>query len=350
MTQQDHFLIIGGGVGGLCLAYHLLERGASVTLIDRDSNHSSAVAAGMINPLVFRRMTKSWRADELIPFAGNFYRNVETQTNTSFFHPIVIRRFFSSDQERGFWMDKQHEQAFTAYMEPLTDDDLNYNVFRLKNDFGSGRVLNASWVNTPVFLSALRKLISERAEVITKEFSYDDVDPVTGSYHNTRYTGIIFATGFENKLNAWFASFPVQTTKGEVLTIKHSALPEDFSVNRKCFVLPIGNSSFRIGATYAWDDDKPITTPEGKKEILEKLTALTDEIPEVIDHLAGIRPTSPDRRPIIGRHPQFKHLYLFNGLGTKGYMIAPLLSNEFAGYLNGENDLSPEVDLIRFLK
>ena len=75
MAQK--ILLVGGGLSGVCIASELVKRGAQVTLIDSGINHSSKVAAGMINPLVFRRMTKSWRLDDFLPFLFAFYRDLE---------------------------------------------------------------------------------------------------------------------------------------------------------------------------------------------------------------------------------------------------------------------------------
>jgi glycine/D-amino acid oxidase-like deaminating enzyme len=69
---------------------------------------------------------------------------------------------------------------------------------------------------------------------------------------------------------------------------------------------------------------------------------------EVLQQVAGIRPTVPDRRPILGRHPIYSNLSLFNGLGTKGYMMAPLLSKEMCLYLLENKSLHKEVVIDRF--
>ena len=45
---------------------------------------------------------------------------------------------------------------------------------------------------------------------------------------------------------------------------------------------------------------------------------------------------------------QFEKLAIFNGLGTKGYMIGPLLAKEFVDYLLEGNELDQEVKLERF--
>ena len=75
--ESQHVLIIGAGLAGTSLAHQLLAKGHRVQLIDRGTNHSTAVAAGMVNPMVFRRMNKSWRLDEFISEARNFYLQLE---------------------------------------------------------------------------------------------------------------------------------------------------------------------------------------------------------------------------------------------------------------------------------
>ena len=48
--------------------------------IAKNVNFSSRIAAGIINPLVFRRMTKSWRVDDFIPFLKSHYKELEELT------------------------------------------------------------------------------------------------------------------------------------------------------------------------------------------------------------------------------------------------------------------------------
>jgi glycine oxidase len=349
-SKSEKILIVGGGVGGCSLAFHLINSGVDVTLIDSGTNKSSVVAAGLINPLVFRRMTKSWRADELLPYAAQFYRTLEDYSRSSFYHPITIRRFFSSEQERGFWKAKQELPEFSVYMTKISEGDIKYALYSTKNDFGSGRVKQSAWVNAPIFLLAIQSYIAERGHLCTALFDYAALDPEVGDYQGIHYDKIIFAEGYQARHNPWFQQLPVQSTKGEVLTVVSDQLPPEDSINRKCFVLPTGNGQYRIGATYSYNAEEADITEAACSEILEKLSYLSDVVPTVIDQNAGIRPTSPDRRPIIGQHPAKKRLYIFNGLGTKGYMIAPLLAAEFSEFVLNGSPLHPEVDLNRFKK
>lgn len=341
-------LIVGGGLAGSCLAIHLLERKHNITLLDSGENHSSRVAAGLINPLVFRRMTKSWRVDEFIPFAETFYQSLESTTSSRFFHPIVIRRFFSSQQEREFWNKKVQDPLFHSYMNEVTEEDESSN--QPLNNFGSGRVKKASWVDTVRFLSVSHAYFKKTLDYRVESFDASKFHPETDhlQYKGEVFDAVVFCQGYLGITNPWFNYLPLNQTKGEVLTIQSSTLPTDESWNRKCFVLPIANSTFKVGSTYVWNTSSLNITEEGKNLILENLSVLTLEKVEVIEQVAGVRPTTTDRRPLMGQHPNWSNLFIFNGLGTKGYMMAPLLAKEMTEHILHGTPLNREVSIERF--
>lgn len=345
MTLKDRkFIIVGGGLAGICIAIQLIRSGAKVTLFDKDKNYSSIIAAGIINPIVFRRMTKSWRVDEFLPYLTSFYSELENETNSKFLHELAIRRLFSSVQERDFWLEKQENPAFQTYMFSVTENDMKYDG--AMNDFGSGRLKNAYYVDVKSFISNCKQWIRERGKIIEEEFDYSQLKP--NHYKENFFDDIIFCEGFENNKNPWFGNLPLDQTKGQTLTIGSEQLPTNISLNRKCFVLPLENSLFKIGSTYEWHDPSTNITKEAKNEILNNLTYITKENVEVVSQEAGIRPTTRDRRPLIGTHPNFSNYHIFNGLGAKGYMLSPLLSKEFVSYLSGKTTLDKEVNILRY--
>lgn len=341
---MQKILIVGGGLAGSCLAVQLANKGCEVKLIDSGINVSSRVAAGMINPLVFRRMTKSWRVDEYIPYAIEFYQQIEQLNNSSFFFPITIRRFFSSEQERGFWLDRQSKEAYSAYMTPVTAED--ETVFPYANQFGSGRVKNSFYLNTSLLLDVLHQ--SDAFEFANEKVNYEQINPTAGTYNGKQFDLIVFCEGYQSKLNPWFKYLPVNSTKGETITVKTAGLSEEESLNRKCFTLHQGNGEFKVGATYIWHTDDLNLTTEGREHLLDNLRYLTDKPIEVVAQHAGVRPTTVDRRPIMGKHPDFPKLAIFNGLGTKGYMMAPLLAKEMADFIVEGKELDKESRIERF--
>lgn len=344
MNQKPHFLIVGAGLAGTCLSLHLLRSGARVTLVDSGVNHSSLIAAGMINPLVFRRMTKSWRIDEFMPYLTSFYRSVETESRTSFFHPVRIRRLFSHEQERDFWLKKQDLPDFEPYMEKHAPEDDAYSG--TPNTWGSGRVKQAAYVDVHRFLPAIKALVAQEGTLLNTTLSYTEIEGA--QFRETEYDGIVFCEGYLGKNNPWFRHLPLGQTKGETLLIRTPELPETESLNRKCFVLPLGDHRFKVGATYQWNDSSLNTTEEGREVLLEKLRSIYPKEPEILLQEAGVRPTTADRRPLMGTHNEFPKYHIFNGLGTKGYMTAPLLSREFCDYLLHGTPLHPEVCITRF--
>lgn len=339
-------LVVGCGVAGICLTHELLRAGCEVELIDNGKNASSVVAAGIINPLVFRRMTLSWRVSELIPFASKTYREIEQLTGLSFFHPLVIRRLFASRQELEFWKKKQELPEFSDYMETLTEEDLNFPAEQ--NTFGTGRVKQASYIDTNVFIRANRTHF-QAARILSEEtFNHEELNPESGIYKGISYDFILFAEGKDAKYNPLFEYLPLQQTKGELLTLQSETMYAAESLNRKCFLLPLGNQQFKVGSTYAWDTDNTIPTEEGKLAILENLKSVSNEPYQIIEHRAGVRPTVPDRRPLLGKHPKYPKMVIANGLGTKGYMIAPLLIHELVDHLLKGTEMDPESHISRF--
>jgi len=340
---MQKMLIVGCGLSGICLSHHLIAREIQVTILDNGVNNSSRIAAGMINPLVFRRMTKSWRVDEFLPYAKEYYNTLEQRLNQQFFHPIVIRRFFSSLQERQFWEERQHQPEFKNYMFELTEQD--NKVHEYANEFGSGRVNNAAHIDAELFLEKSKKELKNLVDYRNFELDYSEIDPDLGTFSGESFDLIIFAEGYLGIDNPWFKHLPLTQTKGETLTIKLGELVTNESLNRKCFLLPLDSTTFKIGSNYNWDDPTTHPTEEAKRDILHHLTFLTPEIPVVLEHHAGVRPTTKDRRPFIGVHADFPRLAIFNGLGAKGYLIAPLLAKEFVDFLFDGTTLDRECDI-----
>lgn len=346
MITNRKILIIGSGIAGISVAYHLIKEGVKVTLIDNQQNDSSAVAGALITPIVFRRMNKSWRVDEFIHYLKEFYPKFNQYIQGEILSDLSLRRMFSSDQEREFWIERQSLPDYKAYLETVTDEDLTFDL--VKNEFGSGRLKNTLIVNTALLMQAAQQLISEKGTYICGEFDYNRLNGRV--YIDVEYDHIVFCEGHKVSNNPWFNYLPINKTKGELLTVIAKSLPEHLSINRKCFMLPLGNHHFKVGSTYSWNDDSTNPTVSGKNEILKKLSVLIDEEVKVVDHIAGVRPTSKDRRPFMGEHPEIPSYFVFNGLGTKGFLLAPLLSKEFVDNLIHGVELHPEVSLTRIIK
>ena len=140
----------------------------------------------------------------------------------------------------------------------------------------------------------------------------------------------------------------MQEAKGELITIHAPELEIDFVLKSSVFIMPLGHDLFKVGATFKWSDKTNTPTKEGKLELLQKLNRLIKVPFEVVGHVAGIRPSVKDRRPLVGVHPKKGHLAILNGLGTRGVMIAPTVAKELYNHLENGETLRGEINISRF--
>ena len=341
-------LIIGGGLAGVTLAWQFMKKGQEVLLIDNKQNKSSSIAAGMINPIVFRRVTKSWRVDEFLPVAKDFYNEVETVTGSKFFNSIKIRRFFSSQQEKNYWQQKQEEESYSTYLSP--EESFKHEHTSSINNLGSAIVKNAYRVNAQDFMKQMHVLLETNNCLNYESFDHTQLKLDTMVYNGTKYDSVVFCCGSDQGSIPYFNSVQIQHTKGQLLTIRARHMPEEETWNKKGFVLPIGSNLFKIGATIERNTSDTRITDEGRNELLGVIKGLYSGSYQITDQVAGIRPTVYDRRPVMGEHPEHKGVYIFNGLGTKGYLMAPLLAQEMADFIVEGKELHEGVQLSRFYK
>ncbi|MBM3417670.1 MAG: FAD-binding oxidoreductase [Bacteroidetes bacterium] len=344
--MSKNILIIGAGLAGLTLAYRFKKKGHQVMLLDKGENHSSTVAAGMVNPMVFRRMNKSWRVEEFLEEAVLFYRELEDVLGVEFFHPISILRCFSSFQEKKWWIEKAEKKEYEKYL--ATIDEEQCGLKSLHCEFGIGLVKQAFWINAAVFIRAFQQYFMAKKEFTTSDFKCGLFDSVTMCYDDEKYDDVIFCVGHAQDELPYFQPTPIQKTKGQVLTIRSEELQTEYSLNRKCYVIPVGNNLYKVGATYEWHNATLNCTAAAQEEIKNKLSCLYQGDYQVIHQEVGIRPTTIDRRPVLGRSHENPHIYIFNGLGTKGYMMAPLLSDEMVDFILYNKEPPMEYNLNRF--
>lgn len=335
---MNKVIIVGWGLAGTTLAWHLHQRKIAFQVIDNGNNHSSRVAAGLVNPIVFKRLTKSWQADILMPYAENFYTNIESALNIKLLSRKNTYSIFSSVEDENNWAVKNGDERFNAFMGEIK----SIKIDKVANDFGLGEVKTFGNLDTNLFLDESKKyFVDAGVDFIEEDFNYQDVT-------STTETNFFFCEGAGIKNNPWFNYLPMKPTHGEVLTVRAKDLDIDFVLSKNMFVLPLGNNLFKIGATYNWELDEPIITDAGKLEIIEKFESFVTCKYEIISHEAGVRPTVSDRRPLLGTHPSQKNAHIFNGLGTKGVMIAPYYSEQLINHLVEGKDLDKEVNISRF--
>lgn len=353
MNKRYNYIIVGQGIAGTVLAHTFLNEGKTVLIIDEGSEHStSAIAAGLYNPVVFKRLVKSWMADDLIPFMDAFYNDAEQLLGQRFYYKKQIVKLFADVAEKEFWLKKTGEDVGKYLSRAIDEHFLNELI---ENPHGAAEVKSAGNLDTSVFLKAFRDYFLKKNGLLQEKFNYGDlsISEQGVSYHNQDADKLIFCEGYKATQNPYFEWLPFKLTKGELLTIKlseNTVIPQEKVINKGVFILPLGADLYKVGATYEWEDLTDQPTEKGRRELIKKLQKVVQAPFEVVDHQAGVRPTVLDRRPLIGLHPEHPTVGVFNGMGTKGVMLAPYFAKEFSLFLHKGKPLPDEANSDRFRK
>lgn len=348
-TKQFDILIVGQGIAGTLLAWFLIQKGSSVLVMDNHhAGASSLAAAGLINPVTGKRFVKTWNLETLLPFAVNTYHQLEQMLQIPIFQERHLLRILKNADELNTWLARSGETSYRPYFE--NEADLENWSSLLHPFFGVGELRQAGSVDLPRLITAFKKFLKERGQILVELFDFEGLEIASNvvSYQEYKARSIIFCEGARMAQNPFFNYLPIQASKGEALVVKIPGFVADKILKKDIVILPLKNDLYWVGSTNSWavETDKP--SASAKQELELKIAAIINCPFEVVEHRAAIRPTVRDRRPFLGRHPLYPNLGIFNGLGTKGALLAPFFANEMAEHLLNGATIDPEVDIQRF--
>ncbi len=340
------YIIVGSGLAGLMLSEQLRTRNKSFIVISNTSQQASVVASGLYNPVVLKRFNRAWNADEHLPIALSAYKTLETLLNIPIDDQRAIYRIFSSVEEQNNWFLAADKPKLQEFLVPKIIENNNPNV---RAPFGYGKVKFTGRVDTKLLLQTYRNYLASQNQFFEDTFDHSKLEVSnTIQYKHITAKKLIFAEGFGLKHNPFFNTLPLEGTKGELLVVHAPDLKSDVILKSSVFVIPIGNEQYLVGSTYAWNDYSNTPTESAKNEILEKLQKVISCSFKVVHQRAGIRPTVVDRRPLVGQHKTHKNLFVLNGLGSRGVLIAPTVAKDLITYIEDGVPLPKEIDINRF--
>ncbi len=329
--HQVSVIVIGAGLAGTTLAWQLRRRGLSFALVDKaEAVTSSRVAAGLMTPITGKRLAKTWRHDDLFPTAFALYRIVESETGARFFHPRPLVRILKSGRERANFEPKRVEFG-SLVCEP--NPPLNPAWFTSTGGF---EMPTAAQLDVPKYLDASRAFFG--GQFVEADVSPHDVemsaDGVTLPRLGLRADHLIFCQGFAASRNPITDHLPFRAAKGEILTVRIDDFDERRTVNDGHWLTPAGPGLWRFGATYSWSDFSNTPTADARIELEIALGTMLDRPFEVVDQQAAVRPILAGQKPWIGLLDGSR-VGVFNGLGSKGSLMAPHFAAELADRLAG---------------
>ena len=341
------FIIVGGGLAGISFAETAYRNNKSFTVISDTSHNSSLVAAGIYNPVILKRFSLPQDSKLHLEYMKPFYKVIEGRLGIEFDFQLPVYRKFASVEEQNDWFAAADKPALEPFLDPRV---MHHKYASVPSPYGFGKVLHTGYVDTAVLIEGYHRFLKANDNLLEETFDHDHLVIEDGlvTYKGITAKHIIFAEGFGLHSNPCFKYLPLDGTKGELLVIKAPDLKLNVAVNAGVFILPMGNAIYKVGATYEWYDKTTVPTETGKAELVEKLNSVITCDYEIIEHLAGIRPTTKDRKSLIGTHHKYKNVHLLNGLGTRGVMLGPYMAKLLYESIENNTPINREINLNRF--
>ncbi len=271
MGKRVDYIIVGQGLAGSALAWELMRRGKSLMVFDNPTaNKSSAIAAGLFNPITGRVLTKTWQAETIFPFLHSFYQDAENISKEKFLNQVPIYRPFVSADEVAQWQEKLRHGGINGVelvMHPA-------GSFDIPNPYGGMEIVNSGYLNVLRWIETVRNALIEKNSFSQTVFAEDALE--TGGsiqYNDIEADKIIFCNGLQALKGKFFNWLPIRPLKGETLDVKLTFVPARI-FNRCAYLVPTEQENiYKVGATYDHAPFSESTTTKGRDYLASALHA-----------------------------------------------------------------------------
>lgn len=349
MNLRTEILVIGAGIAGAAAAYHLSQRW-DVLVVDRAGIGlgASGAAAGLVNPLPGRRARPVWRAREAIDSVDELIDIVGDEVRIG--NKGILRPALDSAQARRFKESASLHSDLSVWMEA---SQIEERWPELRASYGAlfvhrGKALMISELcrrllqNVDVRSGWTLTDFEEEEQAIRARLTSDQGQIMVSANF------MLLATGAEFSMLEKTHDLLLHGVKGQTISAELAdPLPQDHPhVAGSGYIVAENERRIVLGSTYEHDfmDDKP--TSEATAAILEKTSRLLPliESARVLEAQAGVRATVPGTRlPMIGPLPRHHRAWIYSGLGTKGVLMASLLSRELSSWLKNPETIPDEL-------
>lgn len=344
--MEVDYLIIGQGLAGSLLAWELIQRQKKVIIVDNNQLNASLVAAGLINPVTGMRFVKAADVEKTLPFAINYYQQLALYFKQTFYIEKPMLRLLRNNKELVACNKRIKDPEYQPYLNGIISahPDINSNYGILEQSL-------TGYLLTIPLLSALKNYFISLNAYINADIHYDEINlSPTLHWKNTYPKQIIFCEGHRATHNPWFSRLPFQPVKGEIITATANHKIQQNILNYGQWFIPLDNYQFRTGASFDRDNLDTNITSEARDTLLDVLKQVYPalNIKQITHQQAGIRPTTLDKMPFVGRHPNYPDLIMFNGFGSKGSLQIPWHCQSLAEHLINNQPIANTSNIIRY--
>ena len=348
MGETTEVIIIGGGVIGLSAAWRLRQAGAKVTLYERGEcgREASWAAVGVLSPgnPNFKHALAQLQLDSLDMYP-TFCAELLEATGID---PQYERcqRIELCDEDQRYRMGLSEVRAASdrrmpdgsPVLEMLTPDQTTqFETSVRAPTFGALLCRLSAQVRNPRLLQALRKAVTsavvdvrEHTQVSGLLWEGDRVIGVRAADGEHRADAVVLAAGtWSSQIDARVGELvPVHPVRGQAMLLDMDDPPFGRIVRRaKCYVVRRRDGKVLIGSTEEPEAGFQIrNTPAGVQGLAD---AALDMLPILAEARvqgcwSGLRPGTPDGRPLLGPVPGAAGLIAACGHFKTGLCLAPI--------------------------
>ncbi|MGO9876706.1 MAG: NAD(P)/FAD-dependent oxidoreductase [Acidimicrobiia bacterium] len=353
MTSFD-VVVVGGGMVGTATAYELGRAGTSTLLVDRaDQGRATDAGAGILSPETAKRDDSMWV--ELVLAAGRHYDALVTRLGPDTgWARCGILQLATRDTDLSAW-EWVAERATGAT--EISADAARAMVPVLGTVVRALHHPRAARVDGRMMCAALRRGAEQHAVQI-RAGSVDEVragapatvvvdgDPISAD-------AVVIAGGaWTRRLGAQLGvQLPVGPVRGQ---IAHLGVADHDTGNWPIvqqvyghYMVPWADHRVAVGATVEDAGFVPDVTAGGVNEIMrEALRVMPGLAGATLEEVrVGLRPTSIDDAPILGRLPGVSNVLVATGHGANGLLLGPISGALIADLIVGK---PPAIDLEPF--
>lgn len=355
-------IVIGGGLAGSSTAYHLVREGARALLVDRgDQGQSTFAGAGILSP----ETTGAFDTD-MLPFAFKSATHYSGLVESLQGDGIVETGYTRSglllvaseadlpkfEQTRAHLKERLEPFGFADRLTDIEPDDARKMFPPLGPVAGALYQKDAARVDSHRFSQALQKAgernglkLLRRAvdRLIIKDGRVRGV-VINDEQHLADHVVIAAGAWSERFASQIKLNIPIQPMRGQVVHLRHTgkeAEATDWPMVTPVqgnYIIPWARGRMVVGGTREADSGfDPRITAQGMYHVFQQLfeTAPGLADAEVIEMRVGLRPMTPDGRPLIGPAPDIEGLWLVTGLSATGQQTAPFAGRIIADWLRG---------------
>ena len=359
--SPQRIVVVGRGLAGALVAWRFMERGCRVEWWGNGSHSASRVAAGMFNPVSFRRVVEVWNAGPHLEAMRQTIRAMEDALGLKgkLLHDVPVAKVFANEDYRDTWDDRWAQNHGVCQWASVGEDHADAGIDAVTGPAGVGRVHASGWVDVPALLDGMERFFSDQG--LLQERAWSVLDGVPSGAD-----AVVDCRGVGAAEELAQVGVTVNPNHGDVLTLSTPLTgpgtldTAGHNINNGKWLLPTevkeGRQWWRLGATYSWHRLKPTPNAMAAQELRDHMAkAFDDEGAEALrtaqleSHQAGLRPASPDRRPTVGPWPgQPEGVLMLNGLGTRGVLVGPAMATHLVNWWLDGVELPSEIRASRF--